>query len=138
MKFHEPSQQDFMIMETQGEGNYASTVFSDTRDQETDHGLTLSPKIQSNDSWRLDAAETFEDHDIDALLGPVQFDLIADEALKNGLELDALFNDKHHLPESPTKRRNLTGEPPPEGVGPAGEQASVGTSPDVCNIAKVF
>ncbi|KAI1004934.1 hypothetical protein K3495_g3281 [Podosphaera aphanis] len=36
-------------METKGEGNYASTVYSNTGHREKDQGLTLSPKIPSTD-----------------------------------------------------------------------------------------
>ena len=142
MMAHDPSQLNFMNMETQGEGNYASTVFSDTRDQETDQGLTLSPKIQSSDPWLFDAAGAFEDQDLDALLGPVQFDLVADEARKNGLEVDALFNEQYQLPEPPAKRRKRTRElsnplTSLEPNEPGWEHGPVSTPPDIRNITKV-
>jgi hypothetical protein len=110
MMANDPSQEDFMNMENQGEGNYASAVSSDTRDHKTDQGLTLSPKIQLNDPWLYDAAGVFGDQDLDALLGPVKFDLIVEEACKNGLEVDALFNGQYQLPEPPAKRRKVTRE----------------------------
>jgi hypothetical protein len=144
MMAHDSIQMDFVKMETQGEGNYASTAFSDTRDQETDQGLTLSPKIQSSDAWLFDAAGTFSDQDLNALLGPVEFDLVAEEARKNGLELDVLFNDEYRLPEPPPKKRRLTGEllkeslPPFESNGPACPQETVSALPDVDNVTKVF
>jgi hypothetical protein len=37
-------------MNTDGEGNYASARSSENRDQKTDHGLTISPKIHSSES----------------------------------------------------------------------------------------
>ena len=110
MMAHDPIQEDFINMENQGEGNYASTASSDTRDHKTDQGLTLSPKIQLNDPWLYDAAGAFQDTDLDALLGPVKFDLIVEEACKNGLEFDALFNGQYQLPEPPAKRRKVKRE----------------------------
>ena len=141
---HNISQVDFMKMGTQKEGNYASTVFSNNRDQETVHGLTLSPKIQSSDPWLFDAADVFGDQDLDALLGPVQFDLIAEEARKSNLEVDALFNDEYQLPEPPAKKRKLTRElstepltwsKPPE---PVCEQRPVSVPSAVFTITNVL
>jgi hypothetical protein len=90
-------------MKTQGEGNYASTVSSNTRDR----GLTLSPKIQSNDPWLFDTAYAVEDQDLDALLGPVRFDSIVEDARNDGLDIDTLFYDSFQLPKPPTKRQKL-------------------------------
>jgi hypothetical protein len=42
-------------MDTCGKGNYVSTRSSENRDQKTDHGLTILPKIQSSEPWRLRA-----------------------------------------------------------------------------------
>lgn len=40
----------------------------------------------------------------------MQFDLIAEEARKSNLEIDALFNDEYQLPQPPAKKRKLTRE----------------------------
>jgi hypothetical protein len=130
---HNSSQESFMNRKTQGEGNYASTVFSDTRDQEINQGLTLSPKIQSNDPWLFGAAGTFDDHDLDALLGPVEFDLIAEEARNEDSGVDVLFNDPYRLDEPPAKRRRLTRELPE-----ATSQRTVSALPYLRNSTKVF
>ena len=64
-----------MEVDNQGEGNYASTSIS--RDQETDQGLTLSPKIHDEiDLWRSSAADLIDDDVFEALLGPRQPDLV--------------------------------------------------------------
>ena len=130
--------------DSQGEGNYASSAFSNTRNQETVQGLTLSPKIQSSDPWLFDAADAFGEQDLEVLLGPVQFDLIAEEARRSNLDIDYLLNDEYRLLESPAKKRKLTrglsNQPlsSPEPNGPIYEEGPVSTPPGVCNIAKEF
>jgi hypothetical protein len=144
MMAHDLSQVAFVKTETQGEGNYASSVFSNTRDQETVQGLTLSPKIQSSDPWLFGAADAFGDQDLDALLGPVQFDLIAEEARRSNLDIDTLFNDEYQLPEPPAKKRKLTMElskeplPASEHIEPFCEHGPVSTPPGVHNVTKAF
>ena len=141
---HDLSQVAFVKTEAQGEGNYASSVFSNTRDQETVQGLTLSPKIQSSDPWLFDAADAFEDQDLDVLLGPVQFDLIAEEARRSNLDIDTLFNNEYQLPEPPAKKRKLTRElseeplPASEPNEPVCGKGLVSTPPGVRNVTKVF
>ena len=104
---YDRSQDSFIKMEIEGEGIYASTVSSDTRGP-TDQGLTLSPKIQLNDPWLFDAADSFQDQDLDALLGPVNFDLIAEEAQKRNYGADFLIDSEYQPYEPPAKRRKFT------------------------------
>ncbi|RDW60847.1 hypothetical protein BP6252_12230 [Coleophoma cylindrospora] len=61
-----------------GEGIYASAALSCCKDQKTDQGLTLPPKIQSHDSWQYDLSQTVtsDDMDLDSLLAPGQLDMI--------------------------------------------------------------
>lgn len=133
-------------METEGEGNYASTEFSDTRDQQTDHGLTLQPKIQSSDAWLFEAADSLSDVDLDALLGTVQFDL---DVQRHDLRQDDawlydLFKADDQLPEPPSKKRKLSREPPQELVSgdhstkPAEVDHSVCTLPLLNSLANIL
>jgi hypothetical protein len=101
-----------MNMGAEGEGNYASTEFSDTREQKTDRGLTPQPKIQSNHGSLFGTTDSLSDADLDALLGPVQFDLEfpGEDFRKDDAWLYKLFNAHYQLPEPSSKKRKLTGE----------------------------
>jgi hypothetical protein len=69
-------------MNTCGEGNYVSTRSSENRDQKTDHGLTILPKIQSSEPWRLRAV--FSTKGPEVLIGQSTLGLsgVADEGAK--------------------------------------------------------
>ena len=105
---YDASQESFMNMEIQGEGIYASTMFLDTSDQEADQGLTLSPKIQLNDTWLFDAHDGFQDQDLDVLLGPVNFDVTIDEPQEHDLSVENLIDDQSQLLQRSPKRQKLT------------------------------
>lgn len=62
------------------EGNYASAACSSSTNQETVHQLTLSPKIplQSKNSWQYSNGPTNLNEELDALLGPIEFDFGGD------------------------------------------------------------
>lgn len=97
-------------MSVEGEGNYASTTVSDTRDQETDQGLTLSPKIPSENPFLLDTGNlTHEDYE--QWLGPSELDLVPEEVQEDDSWIDDLFNEPD-VPEPPAKRRKITPPPP--------------------------
>jgi hypothetical protein len=108
---HDQDQADFMKTETQGEGNYASTAFSDA-DPETVQGLTLPPNSQSNDQWLLDdTTAAFEEQDLDAILGSLEFDPLEDGEQADNSAIQVMINDQYLQMEPPTKRRKLTSEP---------------------------
>jgi hypothetical protein len=145
----------------EGEGNYASTAFSDTRDQETNQGLTLPPKIQSNDPWLFDAtgSGSLNDEELEALLGPVDWDQEQDKQREDASEEDASRGDDMvagfrvdvDSPEPPNKRRRVSVELEPaedtetsrltdsvqaEPSKPIGNIEQVGNSSIICNSAK--
>lgn len=116
--------QPFSRMSTEGEGNYASTI-----DRDTDQGLTLSPKIESDESsdqWALDVDNlTHEDierflgsgdfqfpsgEDNENVLNPVELDFQPEEVHEDTSWVDALLYDG----EPPSKKKKLT--PPPRSV----------------------
>jgi hypothetical protein len=67
---HDALKQAIMSVDTYGEGNYASAGSSENSDRQTDHGLTLPPKIQSSDPWPLNATFSTEGlEDFEILLG---------------------------------------------------------------------
>jgi hypothetical protein len=148
----------------EGEGNYASTAFSDTRDQETNQGLTLPPKIQSNDPWLFDAtgSGSLNDEELEALLGPVDWDQEQDKQRENASKEDASRGDNVVVglsradvdsPEPPNKRRRvsvelelepaqdtessrLTDSVRKEPSKPIENTEQVGNSSIICNSAK--
>jgi len=133
-------------METAGEGNDASPGLSDTRDQQTDQGLTLQPKMQSSDPWVFDPSQLPNDVDLDALLGPVQYDLDIreNESQEDDSWLYDLFQVGDQLPEPQSKRRKLSKEPAREsvhGAQPSTLQVPVESVSALCtfsNITKPF
>ena len=113
----------FAMLGTEGEGNYASTI-----DKDMDQGLTLSPKIKSeeiNDPWEIEAITlTHEDiqrilgsedfglplgADIESLLGTMEFELASeeDDVQERNSWADVLLDE----PDRPSKKQKLT--PPP-------------------------
>jgi hypothetical protein len=148
----------------EGEGNYASTAFSNTRDQETNQGLTLPPKIQSNDPWLFDAtgSGSLNDEELEALLGPVDWDQEQDKQRENTSKEDASRGDNLvaglsradvDSPEPPNKRRRVSVElelepakdtesrrvtesVQAEPSEPIGNIEQVGNSSLICNSAK--
>ena len=145
----------------EGEGNYASTAFSDTRDQETNQGLTLPPKIQSNDPWLFDAtgSGSLNDEELEALLGPVDWDQEQDKQREDASEEDASRGDDMvagfrvdvDSPEPPNKRRRVSVELEPaedtessrltdsvqaKPSKPVENIEQVGNSSIICNSAK--
>jgi hypothetical protein len=117
-----------------GEGNYASTEFSYTRERETDRGLTPQPKIQSNDGCLFGAMESLSDADLDALLGPVQFDLDLPgvDSRKDDAWLYDLFNAHYQLPEPSSKKRKFTAETSKEHGSGQHPTSSVDLGDSVC------
>jgi len=135
MMAHDHGQAAVTEMETQGEGNYASTVFSNA-DQETVQGLTLPPPLQSSDQWFLDdTAVAFGEQDLDAILGPLHFDPLAVEDQTSNSDIHDLINDEYYQMEPPWKKRKLSKEAPKEASLPlkpcetAREQAVVSLLP---------
>ena len=67
---HDATKQAIKSVDTHGEGNYVSTRSSENRDQKTDHGLTIPPKIQSSEPWRL--RTVFSTKEPEVLIGRMQ------------------------------------------------------------------
>ncbi|TAQ91514.1 hypothetical protein B7494_g231 [Chlorociboria aeruginascens] len=100
-----PSPPVSIKLERQGEGNYASTAISHTRDQETIHGLTLPPKIQSDDPWHFDAGDLINDEDVEALFGPGWPGMCEDGVQKEAdVHTSLLEHDDSQLSDPPSQR----------------------------------
>ncbi|CAD6500136.1 BgTH12-04239 [Blumeria graminis f. sp. triticale] len=90
---------------TRGEGNYASSECLSDRNQGIDQGLTHSQKVTSVDPWKYLHGPTSLDEELDALLGPVKFDLndktnaISRDSWVEGLTADA------YQPAAPSCKR---------------------------------
>ena len=87
-----------MEMENQGEGDYASTKSSSLEMLQTDQGLILSPKIHSNESWQCGATGILSNEDFEALLGPLNLDLLNEGSLIEDISWTeaGLFGDEDH------------------------------------------
>jgi len=105
-----------LSMDTDGEGIYASATVSNTRDQETDQGLTLSPKIHSIDAWQLEANGGLSNEEFEAILGPMELELTENNAQQDDSWAYEMFNDDFQAPEPPRKRIRLSREPTKEPV----------------------
>jgi hypothetical protein len=130
MAHHEddPSTSCIIKQEPEGEGIYASAACFETRDPKTDQGLTLPPKIQSNDPWPFNAARSLANDEIDALLGIGQVDLPEREPRRDDSWVLTLFQHEYQLPGLPRKKRRLTDLPAP---GSNQEGRSVSRTPSV-------
>ncbi|RDW91426.1 hypothetical protein BP5796_02591 [Coleophoma crateriformis] len=118
-----------------GEGIYASAALSCCKDQKTDQGLTLPPKIQSHDSWQYDLSQTVtsDDMDLDSLLAPGQLDMILESIQDDDAWMHAISElDNYQSLEtisrqtSPIKRASpAVAQPKLSLIGLAGEPESV-------------
>jgi len=104
---HESSCEPQGKIDTYGEGIYASTGLSQTRDPQTAPGLTLPPRSQSNDLLQ-NAAEDISNDDLSFIGGSPP------EWRKAGVRdndpwVPSLFDQQHQSPEPPSKKRKLTG-----------------------------
>lgn len=101
----------------------------------TDQGLTLHPVIQSSE-WPFEAAGSLADVDLDALLGPVPFDLDPRraDARKDDAWLHALFDGDNEAPEPPPKRRKRSEETPKESIYGGNSAKPAGPDAPVCPL----
>jgi hypothetical protein len=95
-------------MDTYGEGIYASTGLSQTRDPQTAPGLTLPPRIQSNNLLQ-NAAEDISNDDFRLFLGRPTPDWLEPTVQYNDPRVPTLFDQEHQLPEPRSMKRKLTG-----------------------------
>lgn len=107
--------QSLMKMEGRGEGNYASTAF--LQGHQTDQGLTLSPKIPSNDTFHFDTAIPWcrGEADFGAFLDPLQLELLGEQTQTDDSWIHALaIHDDCQPFEPPSKRQRLAVDLPVE------------------------
>ena len=120
---HESSCEPQGKMDTYGEGIYASTGLSQTRDPQTAPGLTLPPRIQLNDLLQ-NAAEDISNDDFRLFLCRPTPDWLEPTVQHNDPWVPTLFDQEHQLPRQLSHQEEVLGLSSPRGR-PVEAQVSV-------------